>query len=156
MYFWDSSCRIQCCFKLLALKEQEIKYNFSTYHKVGFRDPTKSMLFALLCLTLLMQILQSLTKRESRSNQRATDGTIFLKSNEKNYKQEPTKRMNCIAKYLMFYRLNFFESLFGEDDIYQGIFSTYKSTSQNCKKCRKNTQFYQNISWKQLFEKVPT
>ena len=99
MYFWDSSCRIWCCFKLLALKEQEIKYNFSTYHKVGFRDPTKSMLFALLCITPLMKILQSLTKRESESNQRATDGIIFLKSNEKNCKQEPTKRVNYIEKY---------------------------------------------------------
>ena len=46
-----------------------------------------------------MKILQSLTKRESKDNQRATGGTIFLKSNEKNCKQEPTKRMNYIAKY---------------------------------------------------------
>ena len=84
------------------MKEQEIEYNLSTYHKVRFRDPTKSMLFALLCITPLMKILQSLTKRESKDNQRATDGTIFLKSNEKNCKQEPTKRMNCIAKYWMF------------------------------------------------------
>ena len=84
------------------MKEQEIKYSFSTYHKVGYSDPTKSMLFALLCITLLMEILQSLTKRESKGSQRATDGTIFLKSNEKNCKQEPTKRMNYIAKYWMF------------------------------------------------------
>ena len=49
------------------------------------------MLFALLCITPLMKILQSLTKRESKDNQRGTDGTIFLKSNEKNCKQEPTK-----------------------------------------------------------------
>ena len=83
------------------MKEQEIKYNFSIYHKVGFTDPTKSMLFALLFITPLIKILQSLTKGESKDNQRATDGRIFLKSNEKNCKQEPTKWMNYIAKYWM-------------------------------------------------------
>ena len=86
----------------MALKQQEIKYNFSTYHDVGFRDPTKSMLFALLCIAALMKILQILIKRESKDSQRATDGTMFLKSNEKNCEQEPTKWMNYIAKYWMF------------------------------------------------------
>ena len=81
------------------MKEQEIKYDFSTYHRVGFRDPTKIMLFALLCITPLIKIFQSLTKRESKGNQRAAYGTIFLKSNYKNCKEEPTKRMNYIAKY---------------------------------------------------------
>ena len=77
MYFWDSSSRIKCCFKLLAYEEQKIKYNFSTYHSVGYRDPTKNMLFALLCITPLMKILQSLIKRESKDNQRTADGTIL-------------------------------------------------------------------------------
>ena len=36
------------------------------------------MLFALWCITPLMKILQSLIKRESKDNQRATYGTIFL------------------------------------------------------------------------------
>ena len=61
----------------MAEEEQKVKYNFSTYHKVGFRDPIKNKLFALLCITPLMKILQSLIKRQSKDNQRATDGTIF-------------------------------------------------------------------------------
>ena len=85
----------------MAEEEQKVKYNFSTYHKVGFRDPIKNKLFALLCITPLMKILQSLIKRESKDNQRATDRTIFLKSNQKNCKQEPTSWMNCIGKYWM-------------------------------------------------------
>ena len=48
------------------------------------------MLFALWCITPLMKILQSLIKRESKENERAVDGTVFLKSNKKNRKQKPT------------------------------------------------------------------
>ena len=48
-----------------------------------------------------MKILQSLIKRESKENERAVDGTVFLKSNKKNRKQKPTNWMNYIAKYWM-------------------------------------------------------
>ena len=100
------------------------------------------MLFALLRITPLIKILQSLIKREIKDNQRATDRTIFLKSNKKNCKQEPTSWMNYIPKYWMFQRLNFLESFFGEDDLYIKAFSILTNPpGQNAKNIGKIPNF---------------